>query len=548
MTDIVERPAPDAPAAEAPGRGAPRTTEQLVASAASAHDLGYGRRQARGHGYEMRGLAYVPISRQFEGRFGRMFRLPPFVPDDARIAEIAEVMTENVTGPRPELDNPDIPSGYTYLGQFVDHDLTLDTASSLDRANDPDALTNFRSPRFDLACVYGRGPVDDPFLYDRSTGNDKLLIGRHDDEDDLPRNTQEVALLGDPRNDENTFVGQLQLTMLKFHNKVVDLVEADPALARGSENRFEAAQRIVRWHYQWLVVHDFLRRTVGPRTYAAVLDESGRRPEITREFYTWRTDPYMPVEFSVAAYRFGHSQIRGRYKLNTLVGPLRTFLPTSLLDPATRLQHFGGFRELPPFWTIEWARFFEVEGAGSDALQPTRLIDTKLADPLKELPPEIAGNRPSLIERNLTRGARLLLPSGQDVAQHMGADVLGDSDIGLGGGPAPLWYYVLQEAKVQAGGRHLGQVGGRIVAEVFLGLLEKDPSSYLRNDPGWRPFLAGGDDFTMADLITFAGHGLGVTGFPGGDGGGGNGSGGPDGDPGPGGGPLRPADRSGRTT
>ena len=536
MTDIVER---SAPPETTPPRPAPRTTEQLVASAASAHDLGYGRNAARGHGYEMRGLAYVPLSRQFEGRFGRMFRLPPFVPSDARIAEIAAIMTENRSGPPPQpdpLDNPDIPAGYTYLGQFIDHDLTFDTASSLDRANDPDALTDFRSPRFDLDCVYGRGPVDDPFLYDRTTGNEKLHIGRHDDEDDLPRNDQEVALLGDPRNDENTFVSQLQLTMLKFHNKVIDLVEADPALRKGSETRFEAAQRIVRWHYQWLVVHDFLRRTVGADMLASVLDETGPRPKVTRDFYTWKNDPYMPVEFSVAAYRFGHSQIRGRYKLNTLVGPLRTFLPTSTLDPATRLQHFGGFRILPPFWTIEWARFFEVDGAGKESRQHSRIIDAKLADPLAALPPEIGGSRPSLIDRNLTRGARLLLPSGQDVAGHIGADVLTEAELALpGGGPAPLWYYILKEAEVQAGGRHLGQVGGRIVAEVFLGLLAKDPSSYLRNDPCWRPFLNGGADFTMADLITFTGHGLGVTTLPGGGPGGPSGPGGPGGPNGPGG-------------
>ena len=456
MTDIVERPA-----APADGQAAPRTTEQLVASAGSGHDLGYARRPARGHGYEQRGLAYLPLSRLHEGRFGRMFRLPPFVPSDARIAEIAALMTENVSGPTPELDNPDIPAGYTYLGQFIDHDLTFDPVSSLTRANDPDALTNFRSPRFDLDCVYGRGPSDDPFLYDRDSGGEKMLIGRHDDEDDLPRNNQETALLGDPRNDENTFVGQLQLTMLKFHNKVLDLVAADPALRKGSETTFEAAQRIVRWHYQWLVVHDFLRRTVGTEMLASVLDETGPQPKVERYFYTWRNDPYMPVEFSVAAYRFGHSQIRGRYKLNTLVGPLATFLPTSTHDDATRLQHFGGFRILPRFWTIEWARFFEVDGAGSDARQPTRLIDTKLANPLAALPPEIGGNRPSLIDRNLTRGARLMLPSGQDVACHMGADVLSDADLALpGGGPAPLWYYILAEA-ARAGRRPAPRPGRR---------------------------------------------------------------------------------------
>jgi hypothetical protein len=490
---------------------APRTTEQLVAGATSAHDMGYGRRSARGHGYELRGLAYVPGSRLFEGRFGRMFRLQPFIPSDARIAEIAGLMGDPA-GPSPELDNPSIPAGYTYFGQFVDHDLTFDTASSLDRQNDPDALTNFRSPRFDLDCIYGRGPVDDPFLYDKDAGGVKMLIGRHDNEDDLPRNVQDTALIGDPRNDENTFVSQWQLTMLKFHNKVVDLVDADPSLKRGSENRFEAAQRIVRWHYQWIVIHDFLRRIVGQDMLDAVLDETSGFPQVDRRFYKWQKDPYIPVEFSVAAYRFGHSMIRGRYKLNTLVGPLPTFTSDSVsLQP---LGHFGGFRILPAFWTIEWARFFEVDGAGSNNRQQSRLIDTKLANVLAALPPEIGGNRPSLIDRNLTRGARLLLPSGQDVAGHMGMAVLTDAELELpGGGPAPLWYYILKEASVQAGGQHLGEVGGRIVAEVFLGLLEKDPSSYLRNEPTWRPFLdaTAVGEFTVPDLIKLSGHGLDIT-------------------------------------
>ncbi|WP_210407081.1 peroxidase family protein [Prauserella flavalba] len=494
----------------------PRTTEQLVAEAATAHDIGFGRRSARGHGYEVRGLSHLPISRLHEGRFGRMFRLPPFVPTDERIAEIAALMKENVTGAAAELDNPEIPAGYTYLGQFIDHDLTFDPVSQLDRQNDPDALTNFRSPRFDLDCLYGRGPADDPFLYDKESGAEKVLIGRHDDEDDLPRNVQDTALIGDPRNDENIFVSQLHLTMLKFHNKVVDRVQGEPALRRGSETTFETAQRLVRWHYQWLVVHDFLKRVVGERMLRDVLDESRPYTRVDRRFYHWQREPFIPVEFSVAAYRFGHSMIRGGYKLNTLVGPLPTFLPGSVtINP---LGHFGGFRVLPPFWTIEWPRFFGIKGPGSESLQQSRLIDAKLADPLADLPVEIAHDPASLIERNLRRGARLLLPSGQDVARHVGADVLSSADLGLpAGSPAPLWYYVLKEAEIQAQGRHLGEVGGRIVAEVFLGLLQADPSSYLRNEPGWKPILpsAAEGEFTMPDLIALSGHGLDRIGPPG---------------------------------
>lgn len=493
----------------------PRTAEQLVGGATSAHDIGYGRREARGHGYELRGLGYIPLSRLHEGRFGRMFRLAPFVPTDERIKQIADLMVEPT--PPGNLDNPRIPAGYTYLGQFIDHDLTFDPVSSLIRQNDPDALTNFRSPRFDLDSVYGRGPADDPFLYDRNTGRDKLLIGRNPEgtDDDLPRNAgtlQETALIGDPRNDENIFVSQLQLTMLKFHNKVIDLVKKEATLRTGSETDFEAAQRIVRWHYQWMVVHDFLRRTVGDTMLQAVFDESGPIPVVHRDFFQWKYEPYMPVEFSVAAYRFGHSQIRGGYQLNTSVPPLPVFTAGPVL--ADRLGSFGGFRNLPQSWTIEWARFFEVDGVGKDARQQTRLIDRLLARALTTLPPEIGGDRPSLILRNLTRGARLLLPSGQDVAAHMGMVVLTDAELALPGkGPAPLWYYVLREAAVQAGGEHLGQVGGRIVAEVFIGLLEKDPSSYLRNKPTWKPFLpsATPGDFTMPDLLAFAGHGLGAT-------------------------------------
>jgi len=202
--------------------------------------------------------------------------------------------------------------------------------------------------------------------------------------------------------------------------------------------------------------------------------------------------------------------VRRGYKLNTFVPRLPIFTEDPI--PENRLSSFGGFRELPPRWTVEWRRFFEVAGAGDGELQPSRLIDTKLADPLAKLPPSVATDPDSLALRNLIRGARMGLPSGQAVARHVGADVLDADELGLTG-PAPLWYYLLKEAEVRAGGRHLGPVGGRIVAEVFLGLLEKDPSSYLRNEPAFRPFLGTTDGvFDMPDLITVSAHGLEVVG------------------------------------
>jgi hypothetical protein len=229
---------------------APMTTEQLVASATTSHGMPASRRPARGHGYQLRGLNYIPLSRLHEGRFGRMFRLQPYLPSDERIAEVAKV------------DGCDRPPGLSTGQQRHSRRVhlrrpahrprsTFDTASSLERQNDPNALTNFRSTRFDLDCVYGgRGPVDDPYLYDKNEGGEKLLIGNvaadGSADDDLPRNTQGTALIDDPRNDENTFVSQLQLTMLKFHSAVVDIVRADPSLVLNSEDVFTAAQRIVR--------------------------------------------------------------------------------------------------------------------------------------------------------------------------------------------------------------------------------------------------------------------------------------------------------------
>jgi hypothetical protein len=471
------------------------------------------------HGADLRGLASVPQSPLFEGRFGRMFRsLPALDPGIDAINALVSLMEES--GESASGDNSTIPAGYTYFGQFVDHDITFDPMSVLQKQNDPDALVDFRTPRFDLDSVYGAGPADQPYLYEWNSPTNrgvKLLVGHNEgdefERDDLPRNQQGRALIGDPRNDENIIVSQLQLLFIRFHAQVVNHVRSHQHL-EGSE-LFAEAQRIVRWHYQWIVVHDFLHRVVGQATAESVLTPgaAGAAPTVHRNFFTWVNQPFLPVEFSGAAYRFGHSMVRPDYSLNQTVQEVPIF---AAADEPGPLEHLGGFRRLPSFWTIDWDFFFKT---GSRAPQLSRKIDTKLSSPLFQLPQGLDVKRHALAQLNLRRGRALGLPSGQAVAGALGETPLTAAELGLDAidlpdsgkaalqAATPLWYYVLREAKVKGAGEHLGPVGGRIVAEVLVGLLEGDSQSYLRQQPTWQPhFLPAqtAGDFTMADLATFA--------------------------------------------
>jgi Animal haem peroxidase len=395
------------------------------------------------------------------------------------------------------------PSGFTYLGQFIDHDITFDPVSELGRPGDPQRLANFRTPRFDLDSVYGLGPAVQPFLYDwdaRPKGV-KLLIGRRGaGPRDLPRNQGGIALIGDPRNDENVITAQLHLLFLRFHNAVVGRFRA---AGRDRDAVFEEAQRSVRWHYQWIVVHEFLRKVVGEEIAGRVLDEPAGGPASARlEHYEWSGTPFIPVEFSGAAYRFGHSLVRAGYRLKKSDGAELPLFPK--LD---------GGRWLTAQLEIDWERFFRL---GSMEPQRALGIDTHIAAPLLEVPRHAPGSLPL---RNLLRGITLQLPSGQAVADALRLPRLDEADLllaELGDDPAraeltastPLWYYVLCEAQQQRDGKTLGELGGTIVAEVLVGLLAADPRSYLSVDPAWRPTLGkdrdGRPDFTMADLIRIA--------------------------------------------
>jgi len=274
----------------------------------------------------------------------------------------------------PSSNNSRIPAGFTYLGQFVDHDLTFDPTSKLDRRHDPRALVNFRTPRLDLDSLYGSGPTAQPFLYDwkdSAPAGARLLVGRnpahHPDDpavalaaDDLPRNRQGRALIGDARNDENLIVAQLHLLFMRFHNAVVDAL-----CARGdvqSCDLFDEAQRTVRWHYQWIVVHEFLRLVVGEATADAVLPPApvGAAAEAHLKHFRCEPDPFIPVEFSGAAYRFGHSMVRGSYGIKRA--------PSSGPPPhaVTLFPGLEGLTWLPQSVVIDWERFFDLPGAPAD--------------------------------------------------------------------------------------------------------------------------------------------------------------------------------------
>ena len=200
-------------------------------------------------------------------------------------------------------------AAWPFFGQFVAHDITADR-SLLAHQVDAATLHNARRATVDLECVYGEGPVGEPFLYDRADPA-KLLLGRNDagQPDDLPRNGQGVALVADPRNDVHLFVSQLHVAMLKFHNRIVDRLRGE---GMAEPDLFAAAQGTARWHYQWVVLHDFLPRLIGGELAASLLAEGPRY---------FRRDAAIPLEFADAAYRYGHSQIHHRYRPNAASAP-----------------------------------------------------------------------------------------------------------------------------------------------------------------------------------------------------------------------------------
>lgn len=488
--------------------------------------------------------------------------------DLARLALDMQAAEDTIdAGPDAE-ENMFVPAGYTYFGQFIDHDLSFDSVSTFDGSRSP---LSDRTPRFDLDCLYGQGPTDRPDMYDPTGAffvQGKVFdaeIDRHD----LPRDSADLAIIGDKRNDENSIISQIQAAFIAFHNKVAKQIETSHGLT--GKALFKAARQEVTWTYQKILIDDYLKRIVDNDVISDF--DKLRRPdargksqdESAYKLYVTENRSGIPLEFAGAAYRFGHSMVRNGYFL-------RDDQKFPIFDGAMDEQSLVGFQRLPPNHVIhDWNRFFpdsslesnETGGtmnpapgiaAGNDGkndapddapgaprLQFAYRIDTSVSNPLASLPASVADDPPpSLIVRNLWRGAAFQLPTGQDVAASL--NITPDSvklmvreqltsspektfqykEVDdLFASSTPLWFYVLAEAQKAVVGKfggasfseddlldnatqtgtQLGPVGGRIVLEVFNGLLDSDPDSY-RNHPDAENWLPIAKHFRVWDILT----------------------------------------------
>jgi hypothetical protein len=419
------------------------------------------------------------------GRYRRLFEdLPPLEADDRALRELGRPGGPADLGADAEGPDASVAAGWPFFGQFIAHDITADR-SPLGHRADPEQIRNFRTPRANLEGIYGAGPVGSPYLYD-SADAAKLLLGPGGH--DVPRNQQGIALVGDPRNDVHLFMNQMQVGFIRLHNRLVDRLREDGA---PEPDLFEESRRAATWHYQWLILREFLPTLIGPQLTDQLLDFGGDR-------YRSNDDPYIPFEFADAAYRYGHSQIRQRYQVNDDLGPCPVF------------PDLIGFCEVPPERRVDWSLLFDVPGG--PVAQRAKRIDGRLPESLIALPQAISGvgerdAYASLANRDLQRGRAIGLPSGEAVARALGVEPLTPEQVGLAEsgwtGETPLWIYVLKEADAVHAGDRLGPVGGRIVGEVLVGIIDSDPESFRSVDRSWKPTLPSYEPgrFGIADVL-----------------------------------------------
>jgi hypothetical protein len=438
-----------------------------------------------------------------------------------------------------------VPAGFTYLGQFVDHDLTFDkTNVSLGTNVPPSELLQARSPSLDLDSLYGAGPGDAVSAKFYSDGV-HLKMGSTDGVGpsplqarqgfDLPRvggsgskARKRRANIPDHRNDENLAVAQTHLAMIRFHNRVVDSLPGSLPDAQ----KFAQARDLVTRHYQWMLRTDYLPRVVAPAVVNDVFTNGRKAFEVGA---APTKVPTMPIEFSVAAFRLGHAMVRQVYDWNAAFPRGQGTLDLLFTFSGTSGDFFGGVR-LPSNWIADWRRLYDLKNevnrpdlAPPGSLNKAMRLDTTLAQFLHTLPTGATGDRTGgfhddLAFRNLRRGRMVRLATGQQMARFLkskGVNVTALTRAQLRDGKngakldeltqaqrkallddTPLWFYILREAELNHG--KLKGVGGRIVAETFHRAMQGSASSIVR-DPSWRPTLGPNNTtFRMTDLLLFA--------------------------------------------
>ena len=337
----------------------------------------------------------------------------------------------------------DVPAGYTYLGQFIDHDLTMDvTDVRLGEDVTAAELLQARSPSLDLDSLYGAGPSDPESakFYEADglhlktgdtvrVGPDREKVGH-----DLPRvgtggaKQRRRALIPDKRNDENLIVAQTHLAMIHFHNRVrgpaarldaagtavppgaqagdAALPVADPARLPAADRAEPTSSRTCsRTDASWWSLRR-TRPTCRPCRSSSRSPASVSGTRMVRTAYDWNRR--FPGEAGSLFYMFDFSALGGT---------------------------LGGNAKLASNWIADWRRMYDFAGGGhSELVGPNGVnlanrIDTLLADPLKFLPASVFGEREQDVDfedparnlafRNLVRGSMLKLASGQQMVERL---------------------------------------------------------------------------------------------------------------------------------
>lgn len=561
------------------------------------------------------------------GKFGRLFpALPPQCYNEPNIY-LLNMLARRMVRVESSAGKSKVPAGYTYFGQFIAHDMSFDPTTIGERTTDPEFLWNFRTPALDLDSVYGGGPALTPYLYDDDwkfivSYNGSINSVQNLSLFDFQRNSNGTAIIVDPRNDENMILSRIHLIFQLLHNHFMNQNESS---IPNKKQRFEKAKKETIWHYQWIILYDYLPRIIGPDFLNDLLN-LGMSYEKGRKYYDWRNEPFLPIEFAAAAFRFGHTQIRDKYRIgNEKLGNfkpsdsgsqdldlrLKTKFPAPIdlrafffdqkksitgqnfahkIEPkiASALSSVSKFKTPENsdlnnnmdflqllFDTLEQKGYKKLFGKKLDNNQiiaiwndildtvktdQTALSSLAMGNRLNNIrqerigkPQNDSGNNliqiindffseqifdearneiqtfqskemskyiphfENLAFRTLLKGCQMSLPSGQSVANLIGAKiepvvfedlVLPTSEASdkktieanqeitarlqeAFGENTPLWYYILHEAKdleaPKTYSQRLGKVGATIVGEVIIGLIDGDDDSFLSQHRTWKP-------------------------------------------------------------